>query len=180
MKKSLKTVVIMLAIILVCGGLLAILSDLLYVSDNERIDRAIQEIYAGEDVSLNEDEVLDFTDFNNDTEDGVIKSAYKLTNGDYLVLSTGKKGYSNGTVTVYVAISVDGGVATVKKVVENSYTAQTLMSKLSSYYGEFVGVNSSNVGVIDDMKVSGATGSSRAVNNAVITAIEFIQTQIGG
>lgn len=180
MKKSLKTVVIMLAIILVCGGLLAILSDLLYVSDGERINRAIQEIYAGEDVSLNENEVLDFTEFNESKDYGVIKSAYKLTNGDYLVLSTGKQGYSNGTVTVYVAISVDGGVATVKKVVENSYTAQTLMSKLSNYYGEFVGLTSSNLGDVDGMKVSGATGSSRAVNNAIVTALEFIQMEIGG
>ena len=113
-------------------------------------------------------------------ENGVIKNAYKLTNGDYLVLSTGKKGYSNGTVTVYVAISVDGGVATVKKVVENSYTAQTLMSKLSSYYDGFATLTANDVSQIAEMKVSGATGSSRAVNNAVITALDYIQQMVIG
>ena len=180
MKKSLKTVVIMLAIILVCGGLLAILSDLLYVTDGDRINRAIQEIYVGQDFELDETEVLDFTEYNESKEDGLIKSAYKLTNGDYLVLSTGKKGYSNGTVTVYVAISIEGGVASVKKVVENSYTAQTLMSKMTSYYGEFIGISANEISDIDDMKVSGATGSSRAINNAVITALDYIQIEIGG
>ena len=180
MTKSLKTVLIMLAIILVCGGLLAILSDLLFVSDQDRINRAIKEIYAGQVVELDETETFDPTSFNETKENGVIKNAYKLTNGDYLVLSTGKKGYSNGTVTVYVAISVEGGVATVKKVVENSYTAQTLMSKLSSYYDGFASLTSNDIGQIEGMKVSGATGSSRAVNNAVITALDYIQTVIGG
>ena len=51
-KKAIKSIAIMLAIILVCGGLLAVLSDLLYVDESERIQRAIDKIYTEEEVSF--------------------------------------------------------------------------------------------------------------------------------
>ena len=174
MKKSLKSIAIMLAIILICGGLLAILSDLLFVSDDERIQRAIDKMYE-EEVSLSQ--TLDVSEYTALEDIGVIKQAYLLDNGDYLVLSTGKKGYSNGTVSVYVAIENVEGVATVKKVVQDSYTGQTLMSKLGGLYEKYSNKNSSDP--INEI-VSGATYSSNAVNNAVKTALSFAQSQIGG
>jgi Na+-translocating ferredoxin:NAD+ oxidoreductase RnfG subunit len=174
MKNALKSIAIMLAIILICGGLLAILSDVLYVTDEERIQRAIDKAYT-EDVSLSQ--TLDATTYTENSEVGVIKQAYLLDNGDYLILSTGKQGYSNGTVSAYVAIEVTNGVATVKKVVQDSYTGQTLMSKLTNLYDQFVG---NSVDSDFNKIVSGATYSSNATANAVKIAVTYVQSLIGG
>lgn len=178
MNKNLKAIIVTLSIILVCGGLLAILSNLLFVSEEERIQRAIDSIYTEEvtlDETVNVEEYDEFKEENKET--GVIKSCYKLSNGDYLILSTGKKGYSNGTVTVYVALN---DKCEVKKVVQDSYTGQTLMSKLSSLYKEFIGKDKNDSK--EDVKeiVSGATYSSTATSNAVYLAIQFAGVVIGG
>ncbi|MBO7187859.1 MAG: hypothetical protein J6V68_05680 [Clostridia bacterium] len=167
-----KCVVVMLSVILLCGGLLAVLSDLLKVSDTERIQRSIDKIY-GAGVT----EIEQVIDADYKTDFGEIKSCYKLKNGDYLVQSTGKKGYSNGTVTLDISITIVDGTATVKKAVLNGYTSQTLMSQLTSLYNKFANVNSTTVG--DVSVVTGASMSSTAGINAVKTAIDFIN-RLGG
>lgn len=177
MKKYIKPIVVTLAIILICGGLLAILSDLLFVSNEERINRAINKIYTEETVTLEETIDTSTVDMSDLSSLGEIKACYKLSNGDLLILSRGKKGYSNGTVTTYVAIDSS---YTVKKVVQDSYTGQTLMSKLTGIYDEYEDMNSStNKGEFDDVIVSGATYSSNAVSNSVYVAVEFAE-RLGG
>lgn len=172
MKKYFKPIIVTLAIILVCGGLLAVLSDLLKVSDEERIQRAINKIYTEESVTLSSDVDVNSVDMQTFSEVGKVKACYKLDNGDYLVLSTGKKGYSNGTVTLYVAINGEG---VVKNVVEDSYTGQTLMSKLGGLYAKFTGKDfSQSQGEVKEI-VSGATGSSTAASNAVYVALQFVK-----
>lgn len=177
MKKYLKPITVMLSIILLCGGLLAILSDLLFVTEEERIGRAIDKIYSGENVQLEQTldvEAVDMTEFN---DIGIIKACYKLDNGDYLVLSTGKKGYSNGTVTTYVAIDKE---LKVKNVVEDSYTGQTLMAKLSGLYQRFVGKSATNSNEEVKEIVTGATYSANATSNSVYVALQFASKVIGG
>lgn len=177
MKKYIKPIVVMLAIILACGGLLAILSDLLFVSTEERINRAIGKIYTEETVTL--EKTIDVTtiDMTDLATYGEIKACYELSNGDLLILSRGKKGYSNGTVTTYVAID---NTLTVKKVVQDSYTAQTLMSKLTGIYDEYEDMNSAtDKSEFDGVIVSGATYSSIAVSNSVYVAIKFAE-RLGG
>lgn len=170
MKKYFKPIIVTLAIILVCGGLLAILSDVLKVSSEERIQRAINKIYTEESVSLSDDVDVNSVDMSEFDDVGKVKACYKLDNGDYLVLATGKKGYSNGTVTLYVAINGEG---LVKNVVEDSYTGQTLMSKLGGLYERFVGKDySENQDGVKEV-VNGATGSSTAASNAVYVALQF-------
>ena len=175
MKNSIKTFVVVLSVILLCGGLLAILSDLLYVSDDEKIQRAIDSIYT-EQVTLKEN--IDVKDYTSDVAE--IKGCYLLDNGDYLVKATGKKGYSNGTVTVYVAIEIKEDKAVVKKVVLDSYKGQTLMSKLTDLYAKFTGKTSENG--FDDVKeiATGATHSSTATSNAVYASLDFVKGIIGG
>ena len=173
MIKSLKTVAVMLAIILVCGGLLAISSDLLNVSDEERIQRAIDKIYTSEEVLLEETVDVSSIETSDLNDVGTIKSCYVLNNGDLLILSTGKKGYSNGTISLYVAITIENDVASVKRTVQDSYTGQTLMSKLSSLYQKFIGkTNSDDLDKVNEI-VSGATYSSNAASNAVFVALQF-------
>lgn len=170
MKKSIKPIVVILAIMLVCGGLLAVLSQLLNVSNEERIQRAINKIYASEQTlpSLSLEEDVTAVDMS-DIDYGEIKACYKLDNGDLMILSKGKKGYANGSVTVYVTIKDNK----VYKVVQDSYAGQTLMSKLTDdFYGKFT--DSANKEQASEVKaVSGATYSSGAVKNAVQTALEF-------
>lgn len=179
MKKHFKAIAVMVSIMLICGGLLAILSDLLYVSDQERIQRAIDKIYVDQ-VSL--EKTLDVTTV--DTQSfknvGEIKSCYALDNGDYLVLSTGKNGYSNGTVTLYVSIAVTDGNVTVKNTVQDSYTGQTLMSKLTSLYQRFTGKTADQERLEVTEIVTGATYSSRAASNAVYCALQFVKILEGG
>lgn len=177
MKQYIKPITVMLSIILLCGGLLAILSDLLFVTQEERIQRAIDKIYSEESVQLEQTidiSAIDMTEFN---DIGAIKACYKLDNGDYLVLSTGKKGYSNGTVTTYVAIDKD---LKVKNVVEDSYTGQTLMAKLSNLYENFIGKSASDSQ--DEVKevVTGATYSATAASNSVYVALQLVSKVIGG
>ena len=177
MKQYLKPVTVMLCIILFCGGILAILSDLLFVTNEERINRAINKIYSGGTVQLEETIELSNYDMTEFGEIGVIKACYKLDNGDYLVLSTGKKGYSNGTVATYVAIGND---LKVKNVVQDSYTGQTLMAKLSDLYDNFIDKSASQSP--DEVKeiVTGATYSANAASNSVYVALQLVSKVIGG
>ncbi|MBR1984065.1 MAG: hypothetical protein IKA12_05215 [Clostridia bacterium] len=177
MKQYVKPITVMLSIILLCGGLLAILSDLLFVTQEERINRAINKIYSGEDVKLEQTidlSTVDMTEFN---DLGVIKACYKLSNDDYLVLSTGKKGYSNGTVTTYVAIDIN---LKVRNVVEDSYTGQTLMAKLSGLYQSFIGKSATQSQEDISEIVTGATKSANAASNSVYVALQLVSLVIGG
>lgn len=177
MKKYLKPVAVMLSIILFCGGLLALLSDLLFVTSEERIQRAINKIYSEGNVQLEQTIDVNSVDINEYNETGVIKACYKLNNGDYLVLATGKKGYSNGSITSYVAIDSE---CTVKNVVEDSYTGQTLMAKLSNLYQNFIGKTADNSKNEVSEIVTGATYSSNAASNSVYVALQFVSKIIGG
>lgn len=177
MKNFIKPLVVMLSIILVCGGLLAVLSDLLEVTDLERIQRAIDNIYQDEQIKLAETVGIETIDMSDLKDKGEVKACYILTNGDYLILSRGKKGYSNGTITTYVAISED---FVVKKVVQDSYTGQTLMSKLTSIYEKYVNKNSATTyEEFSDVVITGATYSSHACSNSVYVALKFAQ-RLGG
>lgn len=177
MKSFIKPIIVMLSIILVCGGLLAVLSDLLEVPDTERIQRAINKIYQNEQVELAETVEIENIDIKDLNDKGEIKACYILNNGDYLVLSRGKKGYSNGTITTYVAISKE---LVVKKVVQNSYTGQTLMSKLTTIYDEYISKNSaSSYEEFNGVVITGATYSSHACSNSVYVALKFAE-RLGG
>lgn len=178
MKKYFKPIIVMLSIILFCGGLLAILSDVLAVSDSERVQRAINSIYKyeidnGEQITLVEEIDTDSVDMSEYDAVGTVKNCYKLNNGDYMVLSTGKKGYSNGKITTYVAID---SLCNVKKVVQHSYSGQTLMSKLGGIYAEYNGKNASDPkSEFDGIVATGATYSSHAVSNSVYVALKFAE-----
>ncbi len=177
MKKYVKAVLVTLAIMLCCGGLLAVLSDLLFVSDDERNGRVINKIYADSAITLASTLEVDKVNMTDLEEFGVVKACYKLSNGDYLVLSTGKQGYANGNITTYVAIKQD---LTVRKVVQNSYKGQTLMGKLTPLYDEYIGTGSATTKeAFDEILVSGATYSSNAASNSVYLAVQFV-ARLGG
>ncbi len=169
-KDFVKPLLVTLSIILICGGLLAILSNLLFVSPTEKTQRAIAEIYNAEKPF----EVVQYdnVDMSEYSAEGKIEACYKVkvseTENHYLVKVSGKKGYANGSITLFVAIDENKAV---QKVVMTDYKGQTLMSKLTGLYGQYNGLTPNDE---IDKTVSGATKSANAVNNAVMVSLKFI------
>lgn len=125
----------LLIIAVISGGLLSVLNDVLYVSSEERMERAIAKIY-GEKVTVDE-VVLDAASSEEKItyEFGSINKIYKIGN-DLLFQTTGFKGYKNGTVTLWVKATEESGIYSINKVVLENYTKQTLMSKFGGEYYE--------------------------------------------
>ncbi len=182
-----KCITALLLIAAASGGLLSVLNDVLFVSAEERTDRAIIKIYG----ELKQYDVkYDAAEDGAETIDygyGRIDKVFTVDNGaDYLFKTTGYRGYKEGTITLWVRVSVNGGVYSIEKVVLESYEKQTLMSKLDGeYYGKF---RLSDVtaeykagrlfSATDEDKnynaVSGATFSATAGNNAVNCVLKYL------
>ena len=174
--QAFKCIIVLLVIALIAGGLLAILNDVLYVTEEERTMRAIEKVY-GEEMRYEE---LSFEADKLANDYGTLSKIYLLENGNYLVQATGGNGYKGGTITVWVVLTVkDGAFNGIEKVVLESYEKQTLMSKLT--YDVYSAHNDEITGDVyfttggDGIKVliSGATLSTNALNNAVDCALQF-------
>lgn len=180
--QAFKCIIVLLCIALVAGGLLAILNDVLAVSDEERTQRAIEKVYG---------QAMDYQDLTADYSDaltnefGTLSKIYLLENGNYLVQSTGDQGYKGGTITVWVVLNYrDGAFEGIGKVVLESYEKQTLMSKLK--YDVYSAHNDKLTGDIyfttsqDGIQVieSGATFSTNALNRAVNCALYFARNSL--
>ncbi len=185
-----KCITCLLLIVLISGCTLSVLNDVLYVSSEERTNRAIKKIYGEE----KQNELI--YDDNQQSEKfdygfGVINTIYKVNDEvtNYLLFkSTGNQGYKNGTITVWVSVIVKGENSyDINKVLLDSFEKQTLMSKLTNkYYGNFNledvteayksgkdFTTDSNAGEFSN-PVSGATYSANAGNNAVNAVIKYL------
>ena len=185
---------VLLAVILVSGASIAILSDVLYVSPEERTARGIVKVYG----SLVEYETLydiDSDVYTIDTvpeswhdlikqDKGEITKIYKIGSNEYLFQSIGFNGFKNGTVTVWVIVKINGDAIEINKVVLESNKAQSLIGNLKdSYYANFeledvtadylAGklFTTKGDGILNP--VAGATYSANAGNNAVNCVITF-------
>lgn len=174
--QAFKCIIVLLIIALIAGGLLAILNDVLYVTEEERTMRAIEKVY-GQEMQYEE---LTFEAAQLTNDYGTLSKVYRLENGNYMVQATGGNGYKGGTITVWVVLTVkDGAFTGIEKVVLESYEKQTLMSKLT--YDVYSAHNDEITGDVyfttsgDGIKVliSGATYSTNALNNAVDCALQF-------
>lgn len=174
--QAFRCIIVLLVIALIAGGLLAILNDVLSVSEEERTMRAIEKVY-GKEMQYEE---IEYSSNVLENEYGKLSKVYLLENGNYLVQSTGIEGYKGGTITVWVVLaSENGDFSGIEKVVLESYEKQTLMSKLT--YDVYSAHNDEITGNIyfttggDGIKVviSGATYSTNALNNAVNCALKF-------
>ena len=167
--KTFVCIIVLLCIALVSGGLLAVMNDLLNVSDEERVQRTIKSIY-GKSVDY---EVIN-ADYQ--TEKGSIDAVYRLADGNYLVKATGKEGYKSGTITIWCVASYENDVFVgIRNVSIASYEKQTLMSKFTSDVLSRFGGSTQN-----EVAVSGATYSAKACNNAVNTVLSYVAASEGG
>lgn len=180
-----KCTAVLLTLLVVFGGLLAVLNDVLFVSAEERTDRAINKIYG----SVPEYEIILDAD-NGDAEItndfGSISKVYKVGE-DLLIRSTGINGYKGGTITLWLKIVNNDGNQKIDKIILDGYEKQTLMSKFStSYYngflidvtdayekGEYVFSPKTDAQGLKN-PMSGATYSANAACNAVNSVIAYL------
>lgn len=176
----------LLIIAVISGGLLSVLNDVLYVSSEERTERAIAKIY-GEKVTVDEIVLDASADEDKITYDfGSINKIYKIGN-DVLFQSTGFNGYKNGTVTLWIKVTESNGIYSLNKIVLEDYTKQTLMSKFGAdYYDGFVltdvtaaykngeGLFSTSTENENHNPNTGATYSATAHCNAVNCVIKYL------
>lgn len=194
-----RCIIVLLVITIVCGAILALCNDLFYVSDREMFERSIVKIYDGDasqliDLIPDDADEIKYTTYNCEA---VILDAHKSPDGKtWLVQSKGNKcGYQNGSVTLWVNMSVDGGELTaINKVIVDSYdSSQTLIGSISETYlaqyasekysdvvtggGHFSNVKMSSDETTDEneMVASGATYTSKAVNAAVNGAMDYVR-----
>lgn len=195
-----KCITVLLAILLISGALIAILSDLLYVSPDMRTMRAVKKIY-GQDMSyavvfdIDNQEKGDSTLTTEEKpliiyDEGRINKIYIIgdkTSGNYDLLfqSVGYQGYKGGTITVWTLVKVSS-TYDIDKVVLEGYEKQTLMSKLdNAFYSKFAltditdAYQKGELFTTDSSKnnsnaVSGATYSANACINAVNCVIKYV------
>lgn len=194
-----KCISTLLIIALFSGGLLSILSDVLYVSAEERTSRAVKKLYNG--IEQQYQVILDADSIDSNTnspilfDNGQITKIFMVgekTSGDYdlLLQSTGNEGFKNGTITVWVKVNVNTLLNTTKivTVLLDSYDKQTLMSQLGgSYYDSFLIdisdkydklFTSNKNDTSENYKniVTGATKSANAGCNAVNNVIKYMES----
>ena len=175
----------LLIIIAISGGLLSVLSDVLYVSPEQRTERAIKKIY-GEIEDFNQIPITDF-----DYDKGQINTIYEVMvneNETYLLFkATGYEGYKGGTISLWVSVKEnEGGTLSLNKVLLDSFDKQTLMGKLtSSFYGNFALEDitdtyekgeffTTDTDKENSNPISGATMSANAAVNAVNCVINYL------
>ena len=195
-----RCITILLAIILVSGASISILSDVLYVSPAERTSRAMTKIYGVAKVIKDENVIFDA---DKTADKKPLSSTYGTINKIFIVgdktsdkfdmvyQASGKDGYKGGNITLWIQVVVqnsDYKNAKLNKVVVESYDKQTLMSKFDAmYYEQFVSLYESGKlftakNEPDKIKnvVTGATKSSIANCNAVNCVIKHLQSYDGG
>lgn len=173
-----KCLITLLCVLLVSGIFLTVMNSLLKVTDQERFDRAINKIY-GKSVKT---DAITITEQYNDN--ATVEEAYLIKDdGNYLIKSTGKGGFDNGTVTCWVVVVVkNGAVSGVDKVVIDSNKAQSYIGNindkfLNGFKENFVAGTPFNVNV--GFVKTGATRSGNAICNAVNGAVDFVNAKFG-
>lgn len=199
-----KCITTLLVILLFSGCSISILSDLLYVTPQERTDRGIIKVY-GKLVDYDTVFDVDNEEFDDKTltdqektkiiyDFGRINKIYSIgdtaaNSYELLFQSVGYKGFKNGTVTVWVKVSVLSGVYSITQVKLESNKNQSLINNLGDGYysnfeltdvteawknGELFTADKSSAGTDYYNPVSGATYSANAGNNAVNCVIAYL------
>lgn len=177
---SVKAVLVLLCIALISGGLLSILNDLLYVSDEEIQSRALSKVYTKSEINTKA-ETLD-TRYSTNANFGKVIAVHKAKDGTYVLHTQGAQGYPSGTGTVnlWLALRQDGQF---DNVILGTNEGQTLISNFTAKYltDNFVNksikgiftLGAADAGNVKASVVSGATYTSQAIVNAVNMALYY-------
>lgn len=188
-----KCAVTLLAIILISGISISVLSDVLFVTSEERTGRALQKIYGR---TLSPTEYHDVLEEENGGKAesyafGQIEEIFRVGEKDQkhemIFKTTGKEGYKGGTVTLWIKVGVDGDNLEIQKVIIDGNTKQTLMSKLGDSYLKgfegFIDISHNYSTYFSAYQkentkrnpVTGASMSAQAGCNAVNCVIEYLK-----
>lgn len=183
-----KCISCLFVILLFSGASIAILSDLLYVSPEERISRSITKIYGEEkEYSIILDEEVECADF------GYIDKIFIVgdkndTEFDYLFHATGENGFKDGSITYWIRVASNNGVLSIGKMVIESNKSQSFISSINDswhsnlyvdlqdakYLTPWNKVANKNPDEYELIPTTGATNSKNASCNAVNCVIYFI------
>ena len=173
-------IAVLVVICLVCGMLIAICNDLLYISKAEKDRRTIAKVYPDYKPDPTFDNTLDPAFAKND-DYGEVLDVYKSDDGTFIISAKGKGGYG-GTVTVMVAYRADGTIAA--WAIQES-DGETFLANITNKHMQtwFIGDHFSktqntvtpNTGA---GKGSGATLTENAISNAINMASYYCKNKL--
>ena len=181
---SLKTVSVLLVICIVCGALLALCNDLLYIDEDTKFNRAMQKVYPqfDRDTSVSETPIAEYKEL---PGAGSVSKVYRSKDGAYILEATGKGGYpdGSGTVTMYVVVGGETPNVQIKSVLITGNTKQSWIANITqkSLDKAYVGKNIKDVASLQmgsDYSFGGATMASTAVFNAIKSAVNYCVTAL--
>lgn len=174
---SLKTISVLLIICLVCGALLALCNDLLYIDEETKFNRAMQKVYPqfDRDTTFSETPVADHKTL---AGVGSVSKVYLSKDGTYILESTGLGGWDNGNVTMYIAVGGQTPNVEIKALTVTGNVGQSYMSKVDqkSIDNAYVGKKLQDVAALQfgaDYKLGGTTYTSTAIMNCVKAAVNY-------
>lgn len=171
-----KCIAALLCVLLVCGVFLTLMNALMYVSEEEKIDRAINKVY-GKSVKKEQLAVS-----NPESSSEIINAYYIIDDGNYLIQSKGKNGYEGGTVTCWIVILVNKSkISGIGKIVITENEKQSYIDRVSDKaLKQFSQLYTENIYYSPDLITNATvTGTKTAICNAVNGAIAFVNSQPG-
>lgn len=170
--QAVKAVAVLVVICLVCCLLLALCNDLLYISEEDKFNRALAKVYPGTFTVDSSFSTVPVSGFDTNATYGQVLAVYKSTEGDYILKTKGVGGYG-GTITLYVAVKSADATIVGWSIVESD--GETLLSNITSNLQKTWYVNTRVDGDLSlgGNKVQGTTMSSQAINNAVNMAAYY-------
>lgn len=178
-KKSLNpsvlAVLVLVVIALVSGGLLAILNDLLYVSDEERTARSLNKVYASE--SFTELEID--ADYASSADYGEIVYLYEAADGTIIISARGQKGWKGQSEIV---MAVNNG--TIVNMIVSTYGGDDKTTSIDAdYLKQYTGMQvtadlkftvSGEAGAVDVSSGASATHTMGSICSAANMAVYYL------
>lgn len=178
-KKSLNpsvlAVLVLVVIALVSGGLLAILNDLLFVSEEERTNRSLNKVYASE--SFTELEID--ADYASNADYGEIVYLYEAADGTIIISARGQKGWKGQSEIV---MAVNNG--TIVNMIVSTYGGDDKTTSIDAdYLKQYTGMQvtadlkftvSGEAGTVDVSSGASATHTMGSICSAANMAVYYL------
>lgn len=175
-KENIKAFTVLVIIAVISATLLAVLSGVLYVSEEEKDQRALLKVYDSPATKITLVE-----EFAVNGDYGEVQSVFKTEDGNYIFKAKGNGGYQSGWMLCYIVVSKSGEIL---NVVVSENKDQSLAGNVKKKYltATYVGLNivSRSYFVVGQAEteispVSGATLSSKAVANSFNVTKYYIE-----
>ena len=172
--QTVKTIAVLVVICLVCGALLALCNDLLFIDDTTSLERKLRNsVWPTYEFKAE----LDVVSANANASYGRVNKVYESKDDTYVIEALGSGGYQGGSVTLYVVVGKD---ALIKAWAVKTNDKQSYIDRIPSDAGTkwYVGKDVSNELALE---MTGATVvlTSTAINNAINMAAYYCRTALG-